>query len=200
MPPSVSVVLNRAMLAKPEDRYSSVREFFLEFKRAVEHPTGRAHDKINVFISYQRDQSAAWANMLAGDLAREHGIFAFVDTQRKDSAGQFPMKLQKAIENCDVFICLLAKRTLQSKWVQTEIRLACENGKPMVPVFQEGFVKPNSSQPVGDPDVQTLLDYDAVYLFDRRNIHVDYTIKELAKRIQDSVSKVPRARETRQGS
>ncbi len=185
------------MSAKPEDRYPSVREFFLEFKHAVEHPTGRAQDKLNVFISYQRDQSAAWANLLAGDLAREHGIFAFVDTQRKDSAGQFPPKLKKAIEDCDVFICLLAKKTLQSKWVQTEIRLACENGKPMVPVFQEGFVKPDFSQPVGDPHIQTLLDYDAVYLFDRRNIHVDYTMKELAKRIQDSVSKAPRKGKTK---
>jgi serine/threonine protein kinase len=184
-PRGISEVLRRALSMKPEDRYPSVRDFFVGFKHAVTSPVAQATGRPRAFISYQRDSSSGWAVLFARELEQKHDVFAFVDTQRLDSAVRFPTRLKKAIEECDVFICLLSAETLKSKWVQEEIRLAWENRKPMVPVFQEAFSQPDASEKL-EPHIETLITYDGVHLLDRRNIHVDYTIAELAKIVKEA--------------
>lgn len=101
------------------------------------------------------------------------------NTQRLDAAVQFPDKLAHAIERCDVFVCLLAAGTLDSRRVREEIRLAHRFGRPMLPVLQESFA---AVEPDGlDEAAHALLQFDGVHLLDRRNIHVDHTIDDLAK-------------------
>jgi len=47
-----------------------------------------------------------------------------------DAATQFPAKLARAIETCEVFVCLLAEGTLDSRWVREEIRRRpCRRGR-----------------------------------------------------------------------
>jgi hypothetical protein len=86
---------------------------------------------------------------------------------------------------CDVFVCLLAATTLQSKWVQTEIKLAWESDRPMLPVFQESFTVPDGSDAL-EPYIEALLNYDGVHLLDHRHIHVDHTIAEVARIVKQS--------------
>jgi len=184
--PAISEVLRRALAFRDEDRYPSVREFFLAFRHAATY--GKASSgKPRIFISYQRDSSSGWAVLFARELEQKHGVFAFVDTQRLDTAVRFPTRLKNAIEECDVFVCLLSASTLQSKWVQEEIRLAWESRKAMVPVFQESFSQPDASEKL-EPHIEALISYDGVHLLDRRNIHVDYTIMELAKIVKESTT------------
>jgi len=76
-----------------------------------------------------------------------------------------------------VFVCLLSSSTLQSKWVQEEIRLAWENNKPMVPVFQESYSQPDPSEQL-EPHVETLITYDGVKLLDRQNLYVENAIEK----------------------
>jgi hypothetical protein len=128
--------------------------------------------------------------LFARELKEKHNITAFVDTQRADSAVRIPAKGRTAIKDCDIFVCLLAKGTLRSTWVQEEIRLAFESSKPMVPVFQESFPQASTSEWPA-PHIQDLLNYDGVHLLDRRNIHVDHTIAELARIVKGS-SRSPR--------
>ena len=103
-----------------------------------------------------------------------------------DSARRFPERLRKKIEDCDVFVCLLAAETLESRWVQEEIRLAFENKKLMIPVFQESFVQPEQQESLA-PHIEELLNFEAVHLLDRRNILVSATVDDLARRIHESV-------------
>jgi hypothetical protein len=121
------------------------------------------------------------------ELKQNHGISAYIDTQRRDSAVQFPERLREAIRNCDVFVCILAPTTLASEWVREEIRVAWEAAKPMVPVCQEAFVFPDSAHEV-EAHIRALLNYECVHLLDRRNIHVDHTISDLARMVQASVA------------
>jgi len=165
-----------------------VREFFLALQNAVSKPTSRAEGRARIFISYQRDSSSGWAVHLASELDRKHKIAAFVDTQRTDSAVRFPARLKNAIQDCDVFVCLLSASTLQSKWVQEEIRLAWENNKPMVPVFQESYSQPDPSEQL-EPYVETLITYDGVKLLDRQNLYVENAIEKLAEMVTESVRK-----------
>ena len=187
VPLRVSDVLRRALAVKPEDRYASVREFFLALQYAAANAAGPEAGKCRVFISYQRDSSSGWAVLFARELARKHDVIAFVDTERLDGAVRFPARLKSAIEDSDVFVCLLSATTLKSAWVQEEIRLACENHKPMVPVFQESFSLPDQSESLS-PQAEALISFNGVHLLDRRNIHVDHTIEDLARIVKESAS------------
>jgi len=184
--PAVSKVLERALASSQERRFPSVSEFARSLSLAV---SGRTEEGPRIFISYHRESSAPWAIHLSRELKQRHGIASFVDTQRRDGAVRFPVLLKRAIEQCDVFVCLLTDTTLASPWVKEEIRLAHEAQKAMVPVFQESFdVSKISSE--AEPYIQALLSYDAVHLFDRRNIHIDHSVDDLAARVKRTLDQL----------
>ncbi len=148
----------------------------------------RGHENPRVFISYRRGpHSSGWVNYFQHALTEKHGISVFVDTQRVDSAVEVPSKIRKEIEECNVFLCLLATGTLKSEWVQTEIRLASENDKPMVPVPQKGFKRPADSMLEQQPHIKRLMEYDWVRLSD--DAQAEYTIGIVAQKVKDSFSR-----------
>ena len=57
-------------------------------------------------------------------------------------ATRFPSRIERAIADCGVFVCILGSETLQSPYVRRELAVAAELGKPMIPVFQESYVAP----------------------------------------------------------
>lgn len=187
--PAVSGVLRRAMAVDPSERYRSAGEFVQTLEAALGGRRLRSSEDAFVFLSYRRDSSAGWANHFADKLKEQHGISVFLDVQRVDSAVRFPVRIQKAIEECDVFVCFLAAGTLQSDWVCQEIHCAYENSKPMVPVFHESYRLPESNEQL-KPGIKTLLDYPAVHLLDLKNIHIDHTISDLAKIVQQTVRRL----------
>lgn len=181
VPRGITDVLARALTVDPAERFASVLDFSEAFRHALTR--GRRHDRPRVFLSYQRAASSGWAHHFRDKLEGVHLLSVFVDTLAQDGAPRIPDRLREEIAGCDVFVCLLAPETLQSSWVRQEIRIAVESGKPMVPVFHEAF-RPDAGQVQGDADVEALLSYDAVHLLDRRNIHVEHTLTELADRIR----------------
>jgi serine/threonine protein kinase/pSer/pThr/pTyr-binding forkhead associated (FHA) protein len=187
--PAASGVLRRAMSVDPAERYRSAGEFVHTLDAALSGRRLRSPEDALVFLSYRRDSSAGWANHFADKLKEQHGISVFLDVQRVDSAVRFPVRIQKAIEECDVFVCFLAADTLQSDWVRQEIHFAHENAKPMVPVFHESYRLPESNEQL-EPGIKALLDYPAVHLLDRKNIHIDHTISDLAGIVQQTVRKL----------
>jgi tetratricopeptide (TPR) repeat protein len=104
VPRPVSQVLERAMAIKPDNRYPSVGKFVHAFRLAVD----QGAQPPRVFICYERAASAGWAVLFSKELDKVHGISVFVDTQVPDNAVRFPQRLQHAIENCDVFVCMFA--------------------------------------------------------------------------------------------
>lgn len=188
MPQAVSAVLQKGLSVAPAERYESCGKFVQSLHSSFEDSgAGRAPGEPRVFISYQRDASAGWAVLFSRDLKDKYQVTAFVDTQRLDSAVRFPARLQQAIENCDVFVCFLAAPTLNSAWVKEEIRLAHQHNKPMVPVFQESYELPPADAAV-EPHIAALLAYDGVHLLDRKNIHIEHTIADLAGIVKRTVT------------
>ncbi len=180
---AVTDVLARGLSVDPPERFESVLAFSDAFQSAL---TERRRDRPRVFLSYQRAASSGWAHHFRDKLEGVHLLSVFVDTLAQDGAPRIPDRLREEITGCDVFVCLLAPSTLASDWVRQEIRIAVESGKPMVPVFHEEF-RPDENQSRGDASVDALLAYDAVHLLDRRNIHVEHTITELAQRVRKLV-------------
>ena len=185
----VTGVLERGLAIKPEARYASVREFVEPLVRALRGTAVPRDPNLppRVFISYQRGPSTGWAVHLAERLQEKHGIDVFLDLQRVDAAVRFPDRLARAIEDADVFLCLLGPTTIQSDWVREEVRLAHQYGKPMIPIFQDGYVVPNDE--VSDKSLEVLFSFDGVHLLD---IFREYAIVDLAKRIVNTVKRAPK--------
>jgi hypothetical protein len=155
------------------------------FERENDEPLTVANSKKStykpsVFISYRRTPSAMLATLLYTQLGF-NGIRTFLDTRKLDGGGPFPERLLNAIEECEVFVCLLAKSTLDSEWVRREIEHAYLAGKPMIPVFQESFEPP---QRVDSAAVAALLECDGIHILDVKNLYIDYAIEDLATMIR----------------
>lgn len=188
-PSPVSLVLDRAMATDPDNRYSSAGIFVHAFISAIDGENEPPPRTPRVFICYQRDTSAGWANLFAWKLKDDYGFSVFVDTQELDSAVRVSLRLTKEIEKCDVFVCFLANSTLSSPWVKEEIRLAYEDQKPMVPVFQESF--PHRVAENGlEPSIKTLLSYKGVHLLDKLNIHIEHSVEDLAQIVKQTIVEV----------
>ncbi|MBC8099639.1 MAG: toll/interleukin-1 receptor domain-containing protein, partial [Armatimonadetes bacterium] len=93
---------------------------------------------IRVFISYRRRSSTILANLLKGKF-EDQGIEAYMDVEGKNVPGKFMPRTLNEIEKADVFLCVLNNDTLQSDFVLQEIQHAVEKGKPLIPVFHEGW-------------------------------------------------------------
>ena len=189
--PLASRVVQRALAARPADRYASITEFGRELGQAL-RSSASVGAGAQVFISYRRETSSGWVAFLADQLARDHGITSFVDTLGLDGAVKFPARIQRAIENCAVFVCVLGLDTLQSSYVRQEIELAFRGGKRMIPVIQESFSAGEAE--LADPAVCELLTYDGVKLLDRRSIYVRAAVDELAQQIRVTLGDLEQSR------
>lgn len=132
---------------------------------------------VDAFISYRRKPSAALSQLIQEKLKNHHHIDAYVDTTRTDSSRvQFPERLMTAIADAPIFICLLGEGTLESEWVHKEIERAYELQKYCIPVFQESYTSPDST----DSAIEYLLRFDAVHVFDIKSVFVDESIAQIA--------------------
>lgn len=174
----VSCVLAKGLDQDPSNRYSSATDFagaLREALTAVQPATA-----VRVFISYQRSASRGWPTFFSKQL-KVLGADVFVDTQRFDRIGRFPERLAFEIEKCDVFVCLLGKSTLTSDWVRHEVKLAHSLNKPMIPVFQQDFDR--TAYKDIDRSIESLLEFDAVYLFDFDDHLVEAAVASLGERV-----------------
>jgi serine/threonine-protein kinase len=137
----------------------------------------------SVFISYRRKPSAILAQLLVRDL-KQRDINVYLDTDRMDTAGTFPARLLNAIEEHDVFVCLVGEGTFESEWVQREVEHAHKLGKPMIPVFQESW----KNEPAPTAHIRALLEFDGVYVFDEKNVYVAAAIESLSRMVENTAA------------
>lgn len=182
LPRAVSLAFARALAPTPAERFDSATAFVTALRAALHRI--RPTEGPEVFISYQRDVSAPLA-MYFADRLKAQGIRAFIDTQGIDRAGRFPPQIERAIEDTDVFICLLAATTLESDYVVDEIRAAHRFEKPMIPVMQESYRFAGSG---ADPAVAALLGYQGLPVLDRRNLHLDHTADDLVRLVKSAIA------------
>lgn len=134
-----------------------------------------------VFVSYRRNPSTALAHLLHETMERR-GLDVYVDSRDLD-AGYFTPKLLNAIAKRDAFLCLLAETTLESEWVCKEIEHAHNTQRLLIPVFQEGFIRP---EPPPNESVEALLQSNGVKIFERSGGTIDAEVSSLADLILKS--------------
>ncbi len=91
----------------------------------------------NVFISYKRSESSAFALLINAKL-KEHSLVTFMDMMLKPGE-KWRAELEGRIRDCDYFIILLGKETLASDMTAKEIEWAIKYRKTIIPVWHSGF-------------------------------------------------------------
>jgi serine/threonine protein kinase len=175
LPRGVSHVLEKALNQGATERYADIAEFTRALSTALIRPPRRP-EAGQVFLSYHRETSAGWVNYFAVQL-RARSLSVYLDTSA-GAIGNFSNQLVEAIEDCAVFVCFLDERALASKWIQYEISLAHQYGRPMIPVFLEGH--PPASTEVESTAARALLTSQGVHFEDQ---NAEGTVAKLAAMI-----------------
>jgi|GEM_PF-7083528 hypothetical protein len=89
----------------------------------------------HIFVSYSH-KDTEYAHKLAQKLQSE-GFDVWIDV-RLDYGSQWPLEIQKQLDNCDAFILIMSPRSFASDWVQSELSRAKRKGKPIFPLLLEG--------------------------------------------------------------
>ena len=105
----------------------------------------------NVFISYKRSESSAFA-LLVNARLKEHSLVPFVD-MALEAGGNWHADLERQIRDCDYFIILLGKETLSSPMTVKEIQWALAYKKIIIPVWHSGFDLSDKRWADGDENV-----------------------------------------------
>ena len=85
-----------------------------------------------VFISYGRKDAARLATMLQQGLQQDHDVW--LDNNRIAGGATWTVKVEKAIDNCDVFLALLSPGSYVSDICRAEQLRALRCGKRLIPV------------------------------------------------------------------
>ena len=94
------------------------------------------NNMLDVFISYRREGGATVARLLY-DILKSREISAFMDAETL-SRGDYEKSIQINIKNSKNFLLVMAPGTLESEWVQTEVKLALQYKKNIIPIFVNG--------------------------------------------------------------
>ena len=94
----------------------------------------------HVFISYSREEDQPYARKLADEL-RKQDIEVWLDDNVGHGA-RWWRTIVKQVRTCAAFIVLMTPESEESEWVEREILLAEDEGKPILPLLLRGKRNP----------------------------------------------------------
>lgn len=154
-----------------------------------------------IFISYRREEDAAYAGRLYDRLVKEFGQRqVFMDVGTIDPGVDFVKAIEEAVAAVDVLLCVMGnewlattdesgKRRLDDPmdFVRLEVATALKRDIRVVPVLVGGTTMPSADQL--PPDLSTLARRNALELSDARfHSDVDRLIESVRRLMPDSAS------------
>src|SRR2546422_325686 len=91
--------------------------------------------KADVFICYSRADQQRVMSLVEG--LRGMGVSVWIDYKAIAGSSSFRQEIVEAIESCKVLILMVSESAVVSDNVDTEVTLAKENKKPILPLFLE---------------------------------------------------------------
>ena len=89
---------------------------------------------VKVFISYhQKDKQKLFAQDLFHQL-KQRNVDAWMDEKDMHPGDALPTELAEAINNCDLFVCVLSKEYVESKWCENEFDFALFSKNRLFPI------------------------------------------------------------------
>jgi len=127
-----------------------------------------------VFISYRRDDTQGMVERLYTEL-EESFADVFKDIGSLQAAANLSEEIPKKIANCDVFLLVMGPEWLGSTgqgdlrihqktdWVRSEVKMALERNKPLIPIFTNGLDRMWDVDELPD-DIKPIVDFVALPL------------------------------------
>jgi hypothetical protein len=103
---------------------------------------GRISPEYAVFLSYSRKDEAKIKDLVEGIKSR--GIPVFRDKESIPGGATWPDVLYRAIQKCQVLLCMLSPYSTESINVLIEVTLARHAYRPIVPVLVEAVELPDA--------------------------------------------------------
>ena len=130
----------------------------------------------NVFISYKRSESSAFALLLEARITYETNATPFLD-QSIEPGDDWHPRLEEKVEACEAFVCVIGPSTLDSPYVRNEIRWAqnSEKNSLILPVWHNGYD--------GSPESNVLKDKQAVIVESENAKNYDSAVNEVLNRL-----------------
>ncbi|HYK00286.1 MAG TPA: 4a-hydroxytetrahydrobiopterin dehydratase [Thermoanaerobaculia bacterium] len=137
------------------------------------------------FLSYRRDDSRDWANLIADTLQRNFGRnCVFIDTDGIRVGDQWSRKIETALEYATVVMPIIGPRWLflqspddgrrrldsENDWVRREIEYALQEEKEIVPITVSGAPIPAPQQL--PESIRDLPSRQALKISDKRDVEV----------------------------
>jgi hypothetical protein len=154
-----------------------------------------------IFISYRRDDAAAYAGRLYDGLrARYGGDHVFMDVDRIQPGENFAAVIERSVRNADVVLAVIGSRWLHvtdetqrrrlddpDDFVRLELKAALETGRRLIPVLVDDAPMPDAQ--TLPPALQPLAGVQAVNLSNER---WDYDFERLTRSIDAGPEARPR--------
>lgn len=135
------------------------------------------------FVSYRRDDSRDWANLLADTIQRQFGRDAvFIDTDSLRAGDEWNRRIEEALARATVVLPVIGPKWLflqnpddgrrrldvDDDWVRKEIEHATNAGKELIPVLVSGAPVPGTN--ALPPSISALPSRQALRVNDKRDI------------------------------
>ena len=88
-------------------------------------------------MSHCRDADRKYVVKLAAKLDKA-GITTWIDTSSVTYGARWVAEIEEAIVGCSAFVVVMTPAAKKSDWVNREIDLADEEGKPILPLLLDG--------------------------------------------------------------
>ena len=94
----------------------------------------------DVFISYKRSESSAFALLLEARIKYETNATPFLD-KSIESGDDWHPRLEEKVNSCETFVCVIGPKTLDSEYVRREISWAqnSEHNRQIIPVWHNQY-------------------------------------------------------------
>jgi TIR domain len=136
----------------------------------------------NVFISYRRNVSSAFALLVSARL-KAFGINGFLDMSILPGEDWID-DIQRRIRNCNAVILLLAPGTLESEHVHKEIEWSLEARSLIIPIYHAGLksVSADSGNPLAPRIHEQLKNINGIHVLDESAASYNNAIVQLLNR------------------
>lgn len=98
---------------------------------------------MKVFISYSRIDASETSNIIHNYLTEYGHHEFFIDTSNISYVGNWQDVIQREISNCDIFVIIVTPSALYRTEVETEVELAKNLKKKIIPYIAKDYVEEN---------------------------------------------------------
>lgn len=146
------------------------------------HPLNRIYTPM-IFISYKHGPSSPLALLIAHRIKEEIIGTPYFDLCLRSVKKQ-SVQLQKEVELCDVFVCVLDENTLLSKSVRKEINWALGKNRPIISIWHQKYKAGQKKDKPHDSLKAIIDDYPATTVegksAEKYHLAVEKLMKEIA--------------------